>query len=180
MRFRDIPQFTQQSPYGVHLAWRSLEDNLKRYCEESPGLDLDPDFQRGHVWTREQQIAYVEFGFRGGQSGKHILTNCPGWMGSWKGPHVLVDGKQRITAVLAFLHDEIPAFGVKYSEFEDKLSPFDPHFIFCVNTLETRAEVLRWYCELNDGGVVHSPEEIARVRGMLQDELKKESLCNEV
>lgn len=169
-RFRDIPQFTPQSPYAVTMPWRSLRTMLNDYCNNKPALDLDPDFQRGHVWTREQQIAYVEFGLRGGQSGKHILTNCPGWMGNWRGPHVLVDGKQRLTAVLAFFDEEIPAFGHYFSEFEDKLSLIDPHFIFCVNTLKTRAEVLRWYLELNSGGVVHTQDELLRVQALLDAE----------
>ena len=28
------------------------------------GLQLNPDFQRGHVWTEEQQIAWIEYHLR--------------------------------------------------------------------------------------------------------------------
>lgn len=39
-----------------------------------------------------------------------------------------------------------------------------------VNELRTRAEVLRWYLQLNSGGVVHTEEELARVRALLEAE----------
>ncbi len=45
-------------------------------------------------------------------------------------------------------------------------------FVFCVNDLQTRAEVLQWYLDLNEGGVVHTSEELNRVRAMLAKEQK--------
>ena len=86
-----------------------------------------------------------------------------------------VDGLQRLTAALAFLHDEIPAFGHYYSEYEDKL-PFDVDFIFNVNDLKTKAEVLQWYIEMNAGGTPHDSKEIDRVKALLSAELDKEKV----
>jgi hypothetical protein len=146
-----------------------LEEHLANQMKysELAVLDLNPDFQRGHVWTREQQIAYVEFKLRGGRGSNTILFNCKGWMHSFEGPYVLVDGKQRITAVLAFLHDEIPAFGHLYSEFTGKLRMTGADFVIQVNDLKTRAEVLQWYIELNAGGTPHTQEEIEKVKQLL-------------
>jgi hypothetical protein len=39
-----------------------------------------------------------------------------------------------------------------------------------VNDLKTREEVLQWYLDLNSGGVVHTEEELNRVREMLEKE----------
>jgi hypothetical protein len=39
-----------------------------------------------------------------------------------------------------------------------------------VNNLQTRKEVLTWHLQTNDGGVVHSAEELERVRGLLAKE----------
>ncbi len=59
-QFRDIPQFTDIGHYAVDYPIDRLisflEDEIRDY-----GLQLNPEFQRGHVWTRKQQIAYVEF-----------------------------------------------------------------------------------------------------------------------
>lgn len=172
MKLSDIPQFTRSAPYSVTIFWSKLERFLAE--EVAQGLDLDPDFQRGHVWTEAQQVAFVEFILRGGESGKDILTNQIDWHhGKGGGVYVLVDGKQRLTAVLRFLRNEIRAFGHLYSEFEDRKGvDLKLAFRYHINDLKTRAEVLQWYLDLNAGGTPHSSEEISRVRGLLAAESK--------
>jgi hypothetical protein len=173
-RFADIPQFTRSANYEVRVFWRSLEQWVEEQCAQ--GLDLDPDFQRGHVWTVRQQSAYVEFVLRGGNTGKDILTNHPGWQGrgSHEGPYVLVDGKQRLTAVLAFLRARVTAFGHKYSSFTDRAGvKLNLSFNWNVNDLQTRAEVLQWYLDLNTGGTVHADEEIEKVKALLAREARR-------
>jgi hypothetical protein len=84
---------------------------------------------------------------------------------------VLVDGKQRIEAVRAFMRDEISAFGSLCSAFADKLPPLcGPDFVFQVARLEHRSDILKWYLDFNAGGTPHSPEEINRVRDLLKAE----------
>lgn len=86
---------------------------------------------------------------------------------------VLVDGLQRLTAFIKFLNNEIPIFGTYYKDFEDRPRMSNDMLKFNVNDLQTRAEVLRWYIEMNSGGVVHSDKEIERVKEMLrQEEIK--------
>lgn len=171
-KIQDIPPFVSRGAYMVHVSWNHLEHQLQTLADGF-GLDMDPDFQRGHVWTMEQQIAYVEHCLRGGQASNQILWNCRTWnthITEGPSPVQLVDGKQRITAVLAFLRDEIPAFGRKLSEYEDGLAVMEPRLVFHVNSLKTKAEVLQWYLELNSGGTVHSDAELGRVRQMLKEE----------
>ena len=73
-QFRDIPQFTDIGHYAVDYPIDRLisflEDEIRDY-----GLQLNPEFQRGHVWTRKQQIAYVEFLLRGGRTGRDLYFN---------------------------------------------------------------------------------------------------------
>ena len=166
MRFRDIPPFTM-AHYKVDVSLEEIEHTLASYQEQ--GLELEPDFQRGHVWTEKQQIRYIEYLLREGVSGRAIYFNQPGWMRDWHGDFVLVDGLQRLTACLRFLRNEIPAFGSYFCEY-DGPPPLGARLEFYVNDLPTRAEVLDWYIQLNAGGVVHSDEEIARVRTLLDQE----------
>ena len=169
-RFADIPPFTPWSSYRVDIPWHYLEHSLARYATDY-GLELDPDFQRGHVWSRDQQIAYVEHCLCGGTSTNMLHWNCLGWRAhTGEHPLVLVDGKQRLTAVRAFLSDGIPAFGTKYSKYEDHLRMVGPTFKFHINDLTTRKAVLQWYLELNAGGVVHTEDEIEKVRRLLEAE----------
>lgn len=173
-RFQDIPQFTRDASYRVNVPWDYIESHLERMAERNipgSGLDLNPDFQRGHVWTEDKQRAYVEYILRGGRSSREIQFNCSTWMREFNTPVQLVDGKQRLEAVRKFLRNELYIFGdCVYSGFTDKLRSSGCDFVFAVNTLKTRAEVLQWYLDLNTGGVVHTSEEIHKVQVLLEQE----------
>lgn len=167
-----IPSPFPRANYHVTVLWRDLEKYLESQMDASDGmaaLDLDPDFQRAHVWTPEQQSAYVEYILRGGESGKSLYFNCAGWMGDWRGPYVIVDGKQRLQAVRQWLNNQIPTFGMRYAEFGARV-PSDFYFDWHVASLSSRIEVLRWYLDFNSAGTQHTPEELDRVRVLLEAE----------
>ncbi len=174
--FKTIPNKFPQINYAVDIAWSELERNIERFITQYD-LQMNPDFQRGNVWTPSQQSRYVEFMLKGGESGKSIYFNHPGWMKSFKGDFVLVDGLQRITAVRAFLKNEIKAYDRTYSQLLEGMpydrAPYDYGFKFHVATLRTRAEVLQWYLDFNSGGTVHAQSEIERVKELLSKELPK-------
>ena len=170
-RFQDIPQFPHAN-YQVDIEWGDMQFQLDRYIKNYQ-LDLNPDFQREHVWDDAKRIAYVEFILRGGASSRDIYLNCPGWQTSMaqRGPMQLVDGKQRLDAAFKFMNNEIPAFGSYLKDFTDRLT-YRAGFKFHINSLNTRAEVLSWYIDLNSGGVIHTNEEIERVKRLLELENK--------
>lgn len=179
--YAKIPKFIQTGNYEIHLPWHMLESGLKNLGQgEGVGLDLDPPYQRGHVWTEAQQRAYVEFVIRGGNSSKTLLFNCPGWPNyrADAGPVELVDGKQRLTAVLRFIHNELTVFddflGIGPTRWDDLEIKRDMElrFLINVNHLNTRAEVLDWYLQLNAGGTPHTPEELDKVRRMREEASK--------
>ena len=178
--FRDIPQRTREASYGVDISWSDLEESIARYTKNYQ-LDLCPDFQRGHVWTPAQRVAYVEAKLSNGipHGTDFVRFNMPGWQGSFEGQMVCVDGLQRLTTALMFLRDEVPISpfrdGKTYlrSEIGGRLSD-DISFRLMINNLKSRADVLRWYCELNGSGTPHSPEEIARVKALWEAELRCE------
>lgn len=158
--------------YSITADWRYLEKHLEGWAQDCV-VDLDPDFQRGHVWSEKQQILYVEYILSGGVYSRDIKWNCADWMKFTSkkppAPIQLVDGKQRLTAALKFLRNELKAFGQFRNEFTGFL-PSHASFTFQVHDLETRAEVLNWYLQLNAGGIAHTSKEIERVRAMLEEE----------
>lgn len=163
--YNTIPKFLRAN-WRCNFEWKLLEDHLEGWRKDM-GLDLDPPFQRAHVWSREQQIAYVEYRLREGPSARELLFNCKTWDTMDQSPIVLVDGKQRLTAVLAFLRNEIPAFGHLRRDYVDRI-PHSADFVFHVNNLRTDREVLIWYLQINAGGTPHTPEELDKVRKMLE------------
>lgn len=172
MKFKDIPKLISTTgKYNVHISWIYLKKYLNSLIVKDgklASLDLNPDFQREHVWTKEQQIAYIEFKLAGGHGANEIIFNCAGWHSDYRGPFVLVDGKQRVTTVLDFLDNKIPAYGIFYKDFEDKLHSLYPNFIFFINDLANYKDVLKWYVQLNSGGTPHTQTEIEKVKNMIK------------
>lgn len=170
MKISDIPMLTGEGHYSVNIPLGHLKDNLDRY-EKTYGLVPCPDFQRGHVWSIDQQIAFVEFILRGGKTSA-IQFNHPGWMGSFKGEFVCVDGLQRLTALLKFINNDLAVFNGKFlKDFDDPdhlLRKYD--IVFRVNNLKSRKEVLKWYLEMNSGGTPHTEAEILKVEELLKKE----------
>lgn len=168
MNFRDIPQMPS-ARYEVHVEWASIENVISGWREDGNEVIEDPDFQRVHVWTVEQKQAFVEYMLRGGEVGRNITWNCALWPSSGA-PIEIVDGKQRLSAVRSWLRGEFPTFGLFFHQFQGSLRAVSgAHFKFRVCALEKRADILRLYLNINAGGTPHTPEELERVRKMLQN-----------
>ena len=172
IKFADIPQFTTDGNYQVDMDLRRIPEWIKTEQREV-NLQLNPPFQRGHVWTEKQQIAWLEFFLKGGKSGNVVYFNCPSWNhrvddGDYD-EYVCVDGLQRLTAICKFINNEIKVFGSYYREFEDPRILNRHTLKVNVNDLKSEREVLQWYLDMNSGGTPHSPEEIQRVQKTIED-----------
>ncbi len=162
--------------YEVDHAFNYVELALALYGEDG-GLDLVPDFQRGHVWTQEQQERWIEAVLRGAisTSGLMIQFNSPAWesgnyIGKLPKTTVCVDGLQRLTAIRKFMAGEISAFGRTVDQFNGTSYDSRRYRIrVAVHGFQTREELLQYYIDLNAGGTPHSEEEIARVRNLKND-----------
>lgn len=175
MRWSDIPQFPSDR-YAVDVPWTHLEESLET-LRGGGELRLDPDYQRAHVWTPEQQRQYVEFQLMGGELSRTIVFNAPYWRDYRADPAStyveLLDGKQRLEAVRAFLRGDFPVFGQRFDEFDGRFPMMEYRFRFQVCCLETREEVLQLYLKINAGGTPHSQQELDRVRKLLEAERGK-------
>ena len=169
-RLADIPK-EPIAVWRTDVDPRQLVDMLEWWDREMPGgVELDPDFQRGHVWTPAQRSAWMEHVLQGGMGGRELTFNCPRWQRTGcKGPIVLVDGKQRIETVRKWLSGRLPAFGRKIEEWEDwKTYGIRAQLLQVrMHVLETRTELLGWYLRHNGGGTPHTRRELERVQRMM-------------
>jgi uncharacterized protein with ParB-like and HNH nuclease domain len=172
-QFCDIPRFTRDGNYQVDYPLDHLIGFIDNEVN-TQGLQLNPDFQRGNVWSEEQQIRFMEFILRGGKTARIIYFNCPSWNRSVADgeydDYVCVDGLQRITAIRRFMNNEIKVFGSYLNEFTDKMRIMQDTMKVNINDLKSKKEVLQWYLDFNTGGTVHSNDEIERVRKLLEAE----------
>ena len=153
-----------------------IEDWLAREAEEQAcGIDLSPDFQRGHVWSEKQQIHFMENVFRGivDKSGLTIRFNCPKWQNEQASDSdlldqiVCVDGLQRLTAIRRFMAGEIKAFGLTKDNFPRAYFTVRNSLSCQMYEFQYRKDLLKFYLDINGGGIAHTEAELARVRELL-------------
>jgi uncharacterized protein with ParB-like and HNH nuclease domain len=127
--------------------------------EGDPGLII-PEYQRGYVWTPNQQIAYMEYILKGGESGRDILFNNPSWQAAYDQPTELFDGQQRLGAIKAFLNNEIQCFGSFFKEFDSQVKIRRIYINFKMFSMNNRAELIKTYLAFNTGGSKHTDEDL--------------------
>jgi hypothetical protein len=166
--------------YEVDTHWGMLDKTLAGLTEDY-GLEFDPDYQRGHVWTAAQRQAYVESVFRGAIStaGLTIQFNCPTFESrllkadrDLPDGFQVMDGLQRLTAVREFMAGNVRPFGLTLDDLTG--TSFSPKGMtyrlrFAVFCFQYKLDVLEHYLALNRGGTPHSDDEIARIIAMRDD-----------
>lgn len=133
-------------------------------------FDINPDYQREHVWTKEQRELFLGFFLENGRMPLIFLQDDNDWVT----PFEVIDGKQRLTSCVMFIDGEVCARlsdgrSVWWRDFNERDRRMVPSIKCGIVRLESRAEVLRFYLKLNRGGTVHSDEEIARVQALLDE-----------
>jgi hypothetical protein len=84
--------------FRLHYSQRSLDGLVHMFY--SFGINMDPDYQRGLVWTLEDKQALIESIFDDVDIGKFVFAqrpfeaNAPGYE--------IIDGKQRLSALIDF------------------------------------------------------------------------------
>jgi hypothetical protein len=124
--------------------------------ERRVGWLILPDFQRPPVWTAAQRARFIESAWMGLPIGVFVWNDAPDTpYHQW-----LLDGQQRVTAVIDYMADAFPVFGYRFSELTvvdhrkwDMMIGFP-----CLKTSLTDRSALREvYDRLAYGGTPHDP-----------------------
>jgi hypothetical protein len=170
--------------YAVDCQFSYIEQTLSNFERDYGALDLIPDYQRGHVWTMEQQTHFIENILRRvvPESGLVIQFNCP----NWNLPDIqtdlplgvqCVDGLQRLTAIRLFLNGDLLPFGLSVKDL-DGTAFASRRGIYririAMHNFTKKADLLKHYLDLNSGGTPHSQDELKRVKKMLGEAIVNE------
>jgi hypothetical protein len=177
----DLVRPLRKSRHTCDYRVADIERWLGRFeedCVTTGGkFELCPDFQRGHCWSHEKQMAFVAAMLRG-NAPMLVRFNNPSY-GERREEQTqdigyndmcCIDGLQRLTALRDFVSGKFRVFGCTAQELDGTSFGLKrAHYTFKVevHSFVNRKELLQFYLDLNDGGVVHSAEELARVRGLL-------------
>lgn len=156
----------------------------------SGGMDINPPYQRGDVWTEEQRVALI-YSFLSGTPIPAVIINDRTY-GPWyrrgedKYTYAVIDGKQRILTVIAWMSGELavpaswfPAEHIETTETTDDgpyvrysgLTRVGQRFaerrasLPCaegrLDTVEAEARV---YLLVNGGGIAQTETDLANAR----------------
>lgn len=173
MKFKDKNEFDLIS---LEFDYQNLYECDLPICEiidfiERKKVDFNPEYQRGIEWKESQQVKFVEWILRGGDTGK-LYFNDPKFRRGG-GSLEIVDGKQRLYSFVRFLKNEFTVFndfvegGVTYSDIENQI-PFVAKLRYAVNTISDKNELLNWFLDLNRGGTYVSDTHIEKVKAMIE------------
>ena len=110
------------------MKWESYSHPISdvRDWADNERLELRPDFQRNEVWTQAAQIMLIDTILKGIPIPKIYIKSI---VQNEKTYRIVVDGQQRLTAILKFIHDELPLkkpyqgeyLNMKYSELPEDI-----------------------------------------------------------
>lgn len=178
-KFAPIVDALPHSNYAVDFQMHRLKAQFENYASDYGSFEYNPDFQRGHVWSLNKQIDFIEAIVRNviPKSLMTITLNCPEFDDSYKGDgdisgFCIIDGLQRVTAIQDFVDGKFKIFDDRfgYNDFDLSVYSFKRHTVrLQVYTFKNKADLLKYYIAINSGGVVHSNDEINRVKEMLKE-----------
>ena len=161
----------------TRLSWRDIPRSLKQWIEED-GLNLSPEYQRDFVWDNEQKTAFIEHILKGGNTAP-IVFNYPGYdLGSLGGMEV-VDGKQRLSALIQFFDNQIKAFGYYFENFRGRSFHGTGNrgvgLDYGIVDISDRVEIYKLYLRLNSTGKHHTQEDLEKVKKLIHKANEKQS-----
>ena len=187
-----IKPVKQYPTQHVNIDIRHLKDWINQFTGTPDNhsdtdilLELNPEFQRGHVWNLDKQIAFVENLLRGIDLNKIIRFND-----LTMHPHddvddflqnkiLCIDGLQRLTAIIDFIDGKYKIFNNQLN-YQDILNhPDKPsmrrifnHALIQFDFLQITSykELLEYYIDLNTGGVNHTQADIQIAKDLLEQQ----------
>lgn len=151
------------SRYNLSYSNTSLEDILGKYLNF--GIDMDPEYQRDYVWDQSDKEALIGSILADLDIGRFVFRKMP-YAGNAPAYQV-VDGKQRIRAIVDFYLNKFEYKGKRYNELcNADRRVFKDKGIIAATIQESvpLQTVIEIFVRLNVSGRVMSSEHIEAVK----------------
>jgi len=173
-----MEQLTQED--DIHLSYQQRDIYaILRLTFDDMGFDLDPDYQREHIWTEQQKIDLIDSIFRNIDIGKFTIIRRP-WGNDPHKPatpllYEVLDGKQRITAIVDYFLNRFKYKGKYFSELCPRDRGHFKHYRISYAECEplTQEQKYRYFLKLNTCGTPVDPNHIKKVQEMWEKEKEK-------
>ena len=123
------------------MKWESYSHPISdiRDWDNNNRLELKPDFQRNEVWSRAAQIMLIDTIIKGIPIPKIYIKSV---MHNGNTYRVVIDGQQRLTAILKFVKNKLRLSKPYSGEYEGSLFSDLPD--------EVQNEILRYKIDINE------------------------------
>jgi hypothetical protein len=167
--------FSIKEDINIQYYNSTIESMLHKHY--SQGIDYTPEYQREYVWNLEDKVALIDSIMHNIDIGKFTFIELP-YKESIKREgrsFEVLDGKQRMNALIGFYEDRFTYRGKKFSElsFIDRHKFEDHHVSFAHLQNLNREQILRTFVKLNTAGKVMDQLHIEKVKKIWEEELKK-------
>ena len=165
--FESIPRFEEDEDIFLNFSQRDVSSLLHTFYQ--PGIDLDTDYQRGLVWTPDQEVDLIRSIFKNIDIGKFVLIKRK-FSEELTHYYEMLDGKQRVTALCRFFEGR---FEYRNKTFQ-QLHPFDQAHLkgFPISCAEcdelTNEQKYRYFIKLNTAGQAIDLDHIEKVKVLLE------------
>jgi len=136
------------------------------------GINFEPEYQREFVWELDDKVSLIDSIFNNVDIGKFTFLHYDDqkWTETGFGYEV-IDGKQRLRAILDFFEDRFTYKGKLFSELSHRDRNHFKNFPVMEAELHnlTREQILRYFIMLNTGGRIMAKEQIEKVKEMLEN-----------
>lgn len=136
------------------------------------GIDFNPDYQRGYVWTQEDKELLLDSVFKNIDIGKFALIRLSDaeWIERDFGYEIL-DGKQRLSTLIEFYENKFAYKGKYYNDlsWKDRIT-FKNHNISVAEVQsENKKTILKYFLMLNRTGKAMDKSQLDKVENMLNE-----------
>lgn len=168
-----IEIFTKEDELRLNFSQRNMMDIFSKVYHF--GIDMSPEYQRGNVWNLEDKRKLINSIFNNIDIGKFAFIKLP--FKSQSPSYEILDGKQRITAIIEFFEDRFAFKGKTYSQlnWRDQRHFYNYAISIAEISNATRKQKLLYFLRLNTGGKLVDPLHLEYVRKLYEEELKNEN-----
>lgn len=148
----------------------TVESLLHRYFNNR-GVDMNPTYQRGIVWTEEQRISLLDSVFSYLDIGKFVFVELPYVTGGY---HLeILDGKQKLATLVDFYSDKFTYNGYYYSQLPFEMKCVFKNLIVSVGKMQDRDynldSVLKYFVKLNTSGTPMDKEHLNNIKKQINN-----------
>jgi len=134
------------------------------------GVDFEPDYQRGYVWSLEDKQELIASIFQGIDIGKFVFVVLP-WRSSTSTSYEILDGKQRLSTIKEFKESRFKFNGLYWHELSNRDRNFFiqiPVSVAEIREGASRENIINQFIRLNSFGKVMDKSHLDLVKNMLK------------